>query len=702
MNPQRSLILTALTTALLVACSSPSTRPPATTGPSAGKPVHPGVTAGTPALPASNLMRLPHVNAPRLQSGRLKPLAVTANPNLVALRMLIITAGTTDPDLDAAKAMLAQAGVPYDVLDASNTTLTADTLIAPDGSGRYQGVVLTNNSLLYQDSGGNFQYAFDGVEWTTLWQYEATFKVRQLSLYTYPGTFPEDYALRYIDGSASDKADVVAAPGQTITSDLRAGAVIPVRNAYNYPASVLPSSQWAAAGVTAVQPVLTAKNNPGMVLAATSTTTDGRERMALTMSHNQNFLHTQLLGFDLVNWVTKGLYLGQYRRYNQLDIDDWFLADDEYDPVTHTIRPEAFRMSASDALAARDRQTEIQNTYDVARAFRFAVAYNGGGANTAAPLSCDPNVKSVDPLTSVSRCLGSTFDWISHTRDHEYMDFLNYDDSYAQLQPNKRIGTTLGLVFSKKGLVTGDMSGLGYYNANGDGLKTNYGLTSSNANFLQAAQDTNVQYLASNHSVDGQWDPSCPTCGVTHPLNNSVLLIPRWPTNIFYYATTPEEIVSSYNAVYAPGGTLPYWDHALTYAEILDKESDMALNHILLGAAFPHYMHVTNLRQYAPGKSIASDWERAVLTKYSQYSNLPLGTLAWDTLGQEIRRRTTFMKSNVRAVADYAAKTVTITSPSGGAVYVTGLTGTNATVYGGRSTRFWDFSPNQSLTVMLK
>lgn len=703
-----SVSVVALTAALLTACSTGPSTTPAVSQPGS-VPGLPATAASqdhlatiAPSLPATpNLQRLPDLRGPKIQERPLGTQAITTNPNLVALKVLVITAGTSDPDLDAAKAMLGQAGVPYDVLDATTTALTEDSLmVAADGSGRYQGVVLTNNALIFQNASGGYESALSTAEWATLWQYEQTYKVRQLSLYTFPGSYPEDYGLRYIDGSASASADVRAASGQTVTAEFRPGAVVPVRNAYNYPASVLDASQWAASGVASVTPVLTDASS--RVFAATSTTTSGRERLALTMAHNQYFLHSQLLGYSLVNWVTKGVYLGEYRRYNQLDIDDWFLFGDHYNAATKTLEPDAFRMSASDALGARDQQAAIRNTFDVARAFRFTVAYNGGGADTTAPASCDPKVVSSDPLSSVSRCLGSTFDWISHTRDHLYMDFISAADATTQIAGNQSIGGTMGLVRDAYSLITGDMSGLGYYNPAGEGAKTNYGLAASNQKFLNSAARAGVQYLASNHSVDGQWDPSCPTCGIPHPLKPSILLVPRWPTNIFYYATTPDEIATSYNAVYAPGGTLPYWDHALSYAEILDKESDLAVSHLLSGASFPHYMHTDNLYQYAPGHSIAADWEAAVLTKYSSYSTLPLNTLPWDSLGQYLGRRTSFMKSNTRAVLNVSARTVTITSPGGGAVYASGVRGGNSVAYGTQTIGYWNFSPNQSLTVALK
>lgn len=706
MTHRFTLPMVLLTAALLSGCATSPASPDLTVPTDAGDSpagqlaAHPdtGLQLTDPALPARPALQpLRDFRGPRVSEDALRPLAITTNPNLLNLRMLVLTAGMSDYSLGTARSMLEHAGIPFDVVDATVTTLTDETLIDPaNGAGRYQGVILTSNALLFEGPGG-WASALDASEWETLWQYERIYRVRQVALYSYPSAWPEDYGL-VSDGTASSTADLVPAGGQTVTAGLRSGAVIPVRYAYNYPATLRPQSEWTAQGLSSVQPVLLDAGGSGRVFAATSVTTTGREKMALTMSHNEYFLHSQLLEDPVVQWVTRGLYLGNYQRYNQLDVDDWFLPNDHYNAADGSIRPDAFRMSAQDALAVRAQQSTLQNAFDVARAFRFAMVFNGGGANVNAPLSCDPAAPSVDPLTSVSRCLAGAFDWVNHTRDHLYMDFQTYAASYQQIANNRSIGTKLGLVMSKRGLVTGDMSGLGYYNPAGDGDKTNYGLAASNKNFLRAAVDANIQYVASNHSVDGQWDANCTACGVRHPLNSAILLIPRWPTNIFYYATTPEEITASYNRVYGPGGTRAYWDHALSYQEILDKESDLAVSHILSGAAFPHYMHTANLREYAPGRSVAFDWVQAVLSKYSRYSNLPLNTLTWDDLGVAVNRRTTFAKSNTRALWNRGARTLTITSVNGGAVYVTGLSGAG-TKYAGRNIRYWDFNPNQSMTV---
>jgi hypothetical protein len=413
--------------------------------------------------------------------------------------------------------------------------------------------------------------------------------------------------------------------------------------------------------------------------------TAGRERLALTFAQNPYLLHSELIGYGLVNWLTKGVYLGEYRRYNQLDIDDWFLPGDVFNATTKTLQPDAFRISASDALALPNQQSVLRTTFPVSSSFKFSVMFNGGGAKVNAPASCSAAVVSPDPLSSASRCLGNQFDWVSHTLDHEYMDFLSAADAFAQLKPNLTVGSQMGLAVSTKSLVTGDMSGLGYYNPAGDGVKTDYGLGASNPNFLQAAQNSGTQYLASNHSLSTQWDANCTNCGLVHPLNANIFLVPRWPTNMFYSVTDPAQATAAYNSVYGPGGTAPYWDHALSYSEFLDKETTIALNHVLSGGAYPHYMHQDNLRQYASGHSLAYDWEAALLAKYSAYSTLPLKTLRWDDLGAYMKARTSYMKSGLSGSWDRSTNLLSLRSARGGSGYVTGASLGSSEVYNGRT-----------------
>jgi hypothetical protein len=692
---KRSTLLSALTLALVLAScaqtpapSASQTEPDTDTGVSTAVSAFGDVTAVTPGPDLSKMptdARLREATVPRGSRLGAQALPTNAQTSKVALKVLVLSSGAGDYGLDTAVSMLQQSGVPYDVLDASQEALTMSRLIDSSGIGRYQGVILTSNALYLPD----YTSALDTAEWSDLFAYEKAYGVRQLALYGYPGVAPEDYGLRAVSGAETSITSMQLAPGgQGVFSDL-AGAPLPVQYAYTYPSAVEP-----VAGVTTT-PLLT--DPQGRVLAATSTV-DGRERLLLTTAQNPYLLHTQLMSYGLLQWLTKGVHLGEYRRFLQVDIDDFFLPGDHLNAQTGDLYPTPFRMTGNDALATFRQQQQIEQDYPVANNFRYAMAFNGGGANTAAPELCsDPGTPTPDFLVSAAKCLKSSFDWVNHTLDHQRMDVMDLGTAYAQMIRNVTAANRMGLILSRKSLVTGEHSGLGYMDPNddgthnddaGSGVKQDLGLERSNPNMLQAAVNSRITYVASNRSVASQWDPTCVTCGIQHPMNSGIFLVPRWPNNVHYHVTNPEEAMVSYNSIYAPGGTRPYWDHALSYAEFLDKESDLGLNHILGGSAFPHYMHQPNLREYAPSKSLATDWVRAVLDKYSAFSTLPVNTYRWDALGNYLQRRTLEEKAKAKgtlsAVWERKTNLVTLTSTAG-TVPVTLTGSTLGTPYGAYS-----------------
>jgi hypothetical protein len=631
--------------------------------------------------------RLGEATIPKATRLSVQALPANAQTDKVELRVLVLSSGTGDYGLDSATAMLQQSGVPYDVLDASQTPLNQGSLINADGTGKYQGVILTSNALISETTPGVYTSALDSSEWDTLFGYEAAYKVRQLALYGYPGVAPEDYGLRAVPGAETSTTSMTpSSAGKGVFTDLT-GSPLPVQYAYSYP-----SVPEAVQGVTTT-PLLT--DPQGRVLAATSTAADGRERLLITTAENPYLLHTQLMGYGLVQWVTRGVHLGEHRRFLQVDIDDFFLDGDHLNAQTGQLYATPFRLSGSDVLSVRDQQTGIAQDYPVARSFHYAMAFNGGGAFPNAPASCNLNISTPDLLTSVTKCVMGSFDWVNHTRDHQRMDVMSLKDAKVQISGNVTIANKLGLPLSRKGLVTGEHSGLGNMDPNDDGThnddatvgpKQDLGLDHSNPNMLSAAVSAGVRFIASDHSVASQRDDTCATCGVQHPLNSSIFLVPRWPTNVHYHVTTPDEVTASYNSIYAPGGIRPYWDHALSYAEVLDKDSDLTLNHILGGYAFPHYMHQPNLAQYAPGKSLASDWARAALDKYSRYSTLPLNTYKWDQLGEYLKGHTLEEKAKaartLRGMWDRKTSAVVLSNLSATTTPVTLTGASTGTLYG--------------------
>ena len=127
-----------------------------------------------------------------------------------------------------------------------------------------------------------------------------------------------------------------------------------------------------------------------------------------------------------------------------------------------------------------------------------------------------------------------------------------------------------------------EYSGLGVWNPNPNddtSPPVDHGLGASNPALLQAAKDLGVTYLHGNMSFPSEV-PSCFDCGITHPLDANVTVVPDWPTNIWYFSTTPDEETSFYNAPY---------EEALAYEKKGDKEKALGLLKRLfkLGLASP-------------------------------------------------------------------------------------------------------------------
>ena len=181
--------------------------------------------------------------------------------------------------------------------------------------------------LLYDAGGGSYVSGLDGTEWNTLWAYERDFAVRQAVLYTSYGTWPENYCLNPSSETSVGDNPLQAAltpAGATVFDDLKTNAVIPVTQSYVYRTRV-------AAGCAA-DPIL---KNGNDVLGVRTTSTDGRERAALTFTSNQYLMQTNLLAYGLFRWASRGLYLGDQRHYLEVDVDDWFNSADHYFPDGH-------------------------------------------------------------------------------------------------------------------------------------------------------------------------------------------------------------------------------------------------------------------------------------------------------------------------------------------------------------------------------
>src|SRR5690606_17664637 len=108
--------------------------------------------------------------------------------------------------------------------------------------------------------------------------------------------------------------------------------------------------------------------------------------------------------------------------------------------------------------------------------------------------------------------------------------------------------------------------------------------------------------------------------------------------------------------------------------------------------------HAANVREYASGRSILSDFLDLLFEKYSAFVSVPLRSPAWADVGDYVAARTSHMSSEAVGVRNSGSNVVTITSAPGGTVFVTGVNGGRVSTFGNERISRFELSPNQTVS----
>lgn len=569
----------------------------------------------------------------------------------VDLNVLVIAADGTEADLPLIKQVLDYLGTPYTVWTAASNpnALTADKLYQGNRA-FYQGVILTTSTLGYE-KGGAYLSALSPTEWQTLNTFESMFNIRQVTFYSYPtpdlGFATDPFPIAPIPDSPCYAR--LTSAGSQIFGYMNPAAAIPIVYAYTYLAN-------AAASAT---PVIT--DDSGHALGVVQAYPDGRENLAFTFDSAPYLLHSVSLGYGVVNWVTRGQFLGERHVYLDAQEDDTFLSDDIYGGSTYRLTGDDWQKFVA---WQRNRQS-----MPVTSGLRINHAFNGDGyAPTDDPLS--------DAITNNQ----GDFFWTNHTYTHLNLDAATYDETKQELQRNINLAPSLGFShFSKRSLVTPDISGL------------------YNQAALDAMWDVGVRYVVSDTSRLGMENPS-PNAGIYNWFKPGILMIPRRPNNLFYNVTTPAEWVDEYNFLYRS-----FWGHDVNYDELLDKESDVLLNYLLKGENDPWMFHQSNLRAYDGVHSLLGALIDRVMAKYSLYYKVPVVSLTQDELGQRVAARMAYNDAGITASLKRGATTVlSITAQKKVTVPVTGVRIGSYETYGDQPISYIDVDAGQTVDLTIE
>lgn len=586
--------------------------------------------------------------------------AMAETPTSVNMKMLVLSADGTEPSFAAITSVLDQLDVPYDAVIASKTSLDSIALSDGLGNGKYQGILLATGNLGYA-SNGQWQSALTAAQWQKLWTYESTFKVRQVTLYTYPAGLPDNYCLANPSGVSTDTTAISAtlsAQGKTAFNYLNTNNPVKIQNAWTYLAQSSP-----ATGQT-ITPLLSYGSNPIVSICGYA---DGRQNLTITADSNPNLIHALQLGYGIVNWVSKGFFIGQRQVYMNAQPDDVMIEDDMWDLATLTdTSGKTFRISGADFTALTKWQQGLQ-----ARDSKFAniameLPYNGVGLS---------GIYSDTTLGTSITANEFDFKWISHTYDHENLDTISSSAATNELKWNNQTRNNIGFEkYFKDSMIQPDISGLG------------------NANFLTAAYNFGIRNLLCDLSKPGcaqakpntgyYIDPSMLPATATQKM----LVIPRYAANLYYNVSTPDEWVSEYNHIYGPKGTAPYFSSDQTYSQIINTESDNWLRYMIKYSVYSVMFHQPNLRAYDGVHSLLGDLMDATLNKYSALFSLPVSSPSQHAQAALINSRMTFDAAGVTGVLKLGTtNTVSITAAKAASVPLTGITAGTSSTYGGQT-----------------
>jgi len=299
---------------------------------------------------------------------------------------------------------------------------------------------------------------------------------------------------------------------------------------------------------------------------------------------------------------------------------------------------------------------------------------------------------SSDELTNAVIATKDEFRFLNHTLTHRDMYTsagATYDVALQEVGDNLTVWQAMdlpGFDTASQVLVTGNHSGLeDTESSNVENPQYMPYPEGRNLDLMDALATLDVKYLASDSSRANQ--------DTEHYVpNTNILLLPRYPTQVYYNVTTPETLTDEFNYIYHESyierGIDPCTDLGAicipkTYQEILEFEADRTVRHMLSFKAWPHYFHISNLMDYENGNSLQFDWLTAVAQEYNKYINLPVKNLDYFTIGENTKDKLAVKAASVRGVWDRDANTVTLSADSNVKAFVTGIE--NGEMYGGQS-----------------
>jgi Abnormal spindle-like microcephaly-assoc'd, ASPM-SPD-2-Hydin/Cep192 domain 4/HYDIN/CFA65/VesB-like, Ig-like domain len=306
---------------------------------------------------------------------------VTCTTPTIDMKLLVINNSVANyADFPAIQQVLNYVGTPYQVVDASTGVLPA----LSDGAchGYYQGVIFAYGGDYYSFGGQNGATGLTYQQ--TLINYEITFKVRQLNWYDVPDTnFGMNNTGTQIPSTQTYTANFTPAAASVFFYANTATPLTITNAAVNLAT--------AGTGGGTLTPLLQSGSN---IISAIYNNGQGQTFLTQTFDSNASLTHDLVVAYGLLNWVSQGVFLGDYHVYASPQVDDFFIDDSEWTPDAPCLTnlatrdrtaPDAsnlpvFRLNTADMTQLVSWQTSVQNDPSgLFKPFTLTLAMNGVG-----------------------------------------------------------------------------------------------------------------------------------------------------------------------------------------------------------------------------------------------------------------------------------------------------------------------------------
>lgn len=573
----------------------------------------------------------------------------------VDLKVLVVYAGAASGSSTGWQEALRREGVPFEARSANNVS---DAVLANYGANRanYQAVIVTTGVGL--PAGAS----------SALAKFEATFGIRQI---TELGDSPPNSTAHGLGGAfqAGDQGTLPGPQGQLTPLGRQVfpylnGPITIDTGAFGFQAAPGPAAQVFPGSF---QPLVNSPNDDpftagtqfGAYLGIYTNPIDFREELVMTVSSNQFQLHNNLLRHGMLNWVTRGVYLGTQRNYFVMHIDDIFLPDAKWDAATNSTPGDASVPTCTLAGApvtcpeVRMVPSDVRDAinWQNANGLRFEFLFNGQGrqdavdTNAALPVPITGDPLSDDPVNGLF-ANKAQFGWMNHTFTHAQLDLVSVGTATGEINNNIGFATTNALPnFNPQEIVTGEHSGLGTY----FGILA--GRPDTNQNVVTAFNNTGIRWVGDDNSAK----PNQRTIG-------NALTIPRYPSNVYYNVAARDDQLDEYNYIYLPSTYAPQpgvcVNTAVTtcraapalWLEYSTTEANIMFGHVMGNDPKPHYAHQSNL--IVDGNGLGILYKRpgvagdpgvldVLLNKYKTYfnPNAPLVQPTFTESGQLLQKK---------------------------------------------------------------